>query len=198
MRSAAHTEHRAVQSHCHGWHSAPPSGQPNRLAFGATFTASRAVLSASAIGLGIGTVFGWGNLETIALAVGLAFVFGYALTMVPMFRAGMAWWGTFHMRTPAMRTFWPGQAAFRSESPATGALLALAPLAPGALAAAVLNSFDWCYGEVRITLAVCLICGVASGTLLLCWSFDSASMRRSVAYAVAAGLGAAMPLLQFG
>lgn len=42
------------------------------------------------LGLVISTVLGWENLETIALAVGSAFVFGYAFTMVPLFRGGMA------------------------------------------------------------------------------------------------------------
>jgi hypothetical protein len=37
----------------------------------------------------IGTAAGLGNLETIALAVALAFVFGYLLTMLPLLRAGM-------------------------------------------------------------------------------------------------------------
>jgi hypothetical protein len=36
----------------------------------------------------LGTALGWGNLETIALAIALAFVSGYALTMVPLLRAG--------------------------------------------------------------------------------------------------------------
>jgi hypothetical protein len=35
----------------------------------------------------IGTALGWGNLSTIALAVGLAFAFGYAFTLVPLLRA---------------------------------------------------------------------------------------------------------------
>jgi hypothetical protein len=47
----------------------------------------------------------------------------------------------------------------------------------------------------RITLAVCLIGIVASGTLLLRWNFNPASMKRSLGYALAAGIGAAMPLL---
>lgn len=37
----------------------------------------------------IGTHLGWGNLETIALAVALAFAFGYAFTMVPLLRSGL-------------------------------------------------------------------------------------------------------------
>ena len=38
----------------------------------------------------IGTALGWGNLPTIALAIVLAFFFGYSLTMVPLLRAGVA------------------------------------------------------------------------------------------------------------
>lgn len=38
----------------------------------------------------VGTALGWTALSTIVLAVGLAFVFGYAFTMVPLFRAGLA------------------------------------------------------------------------------------------------------------
>jgi hypothetical protein len=38
----------------------------------------------------LGTAFGWGNGATIAAAVVLAFVFGYALTMVPLLRSGLA------------------------------------------------------------------------------------------------------------
>jgi hypothetical protein len=105
------------------------------------------------------------------------------------------WPGTLHMRTLAMRTFRTIQVALRWGSPATFALLALTPLLPGALAAAVLGLFDWCHGEVRVTVAVCLIAAVASGTLLLCWSLDPAGIRRAIAYAIAAGLGAAVPLL---
>jgi hypothetical protein len=38
----------------------------------------------------IGTALGWGNVATIALAVVLAFFFGYSLTMVPLLRSGLA------------------------------------------------------------------------------------------------------------
>ena len=37
----------------------------------------------------IGTAFGWNDVATIALAVGLAFVFGYSLTLWPLVRSGM-------------------------------------------------------------------------------------------------------------
>ena len=42
------------------------------------------------LGLAIATALGWGNLSSILLAVALAFLFGYALTMLPLMRAGLA------------------------------------------------------------------------------------------------------------
>jgi uncharacterized protein DUF4396 len=42
------------------------------------------------LGVVIGTALGWGNFETIVLAIVLAFFFGYSLTMLPLLRAGIA------------------------------------------------------------------------------------------------------------
>ena len=42
------------------------------------------------LGLAIGTALGWGDLQTIALAIGLAFLFGYALTSLPLLRSGLS------------------------------------------------------------------------------------------------------------
>jgi hypothetical protein len=41
-------------------------------------------------GMAIGTALGFSNLGTIALAVALAFLFGYSLTSLPLLRAGLA------------------------------------------------------------------------------------------------------------
>lgn len=41
------------------------------------------------LGMVIGTALGWGDIETIALAVALAFFFGYGLTMLPLLSTGM-------------------------------------------------------------------------------------------------------------
>ena len=38
----------------------------------------------------IGTALSWGDYATIALAVVLAFLFGYSLTMLPLLRSGLA------------------------------------------------------------------------------------------------------------
>ncbi|MGH3385335.1 MAG: DUF4396 domain-containing protein [Nocardioidaceae bacterium] len=42
------------------------------------------------LGMVIGTALGWSDTATIVLAVALAFVFGYALTMLPVLRSGMS------------------------------------------------------------------------------------------------------------
>jgi hypothetical protein len=41
-------------------------------------------------GMAIGTALGLSNLATVALAVALAFLFGYSLTSLPLLRAGLA------------------------------------------------------------------------------------------------------------
>ena len=40
-------------------------------------------------GLMVGTALGWSTLPTTALAIGLAFIFGYALSTLPLLRTGV-------------------------------------------------------------------------------------------------------------
>ncbi|HEX2729680.1 MAG TPA: DUF4396 domain-containing protein [Rubrobacteraceae bacterium] len=62
----------------------------NRVAFSATAHCLTGCAIGEVLGMVIGTALGWGNLATIALAVVLAFFFGYSLTMLPLLRSGMA------------------------------------------------------------------------------------------------------------
>jgi hypothetical protein len=62
----------------------------NRVAFLATVHCLTGCAIGEVLGMIIGTALGWGNLATIVLAIVLAFVFGYALTMLPLLRAGLA------------------------------------------------------------------------------------------------------------
>ena len=62
----------------------------NRLAFSATAHCLTGCAIGEVLGMVIGTALGWGNVATIALAVVLAFFFGYSLTMVPLLRSGLA------------------------------------------------------------------------------------------------------------
>lgn len=61
----------------------------NRLALSATVHCLTGCATGEVLGLVIGTALGWSAWPTIALAVGLAFVFGYLFTLVPLLRAGM-------------------------------------------------------------------------------------------------------------
>lgn len=73
-------------------HAMHHSRQPslNRLALSATAHCLSGCSIGEVLGLLIGTALHSGNEATIALAVGLAFVFGYALTLLPLVRAGMS------------------------------------------------------------------------------------------------------------
>jgi hypothetical protein len=76
--------------HVHHAHGAPSAGSLNRLAFSATWHCLTGCAIGEVLGVAIGTALGWGNLETIVLAIVLAFFFGYSLTMLPLLRAGLA------------------------------------------------------------------------------------------------------------
>jgi hypothetical protein len=62
----------------------------NRLAFSATAHCLTGCAIGEVLGMIIGTALGWSDLATIALAVVLAFFFGYLLTSWPLLRSGMA------------------------------------------------------------------------------------------------------------
>jgi len=81
-------------AHHHDHHHGPTQGGDggpslNRTAWLATLHCLTGCAIGEVLGMVIGTALGWGNWETVALAVGLAFVFGYALTMAPLLRAGL-------------------------------------------------------------------------------------------------------------
>jgi Domain of unknown function (DUF4396) len=65
-------------------------GSLNRVAFSATAHCLTGCAIGEVLGLVIGTILGWGTVATIALAVVLAFFFGYSLTMLPLLRSGLA------------------------------------------------------------------------------------------------------------
>ncbi|HZB07574.1 MAG TPA: DUF4396 domain-containing protein [Rubrobacter sp.] len=62
----------------------------NRTAFSATLHCLTGCAIGEVLGIVIGTALGWSTVATIALAIVLAFFFGYGLTMLPLLRSGIA------------------------------------------------------------------------------------------------------------
>jgi Domain of unknown function (DUF4396) len=72
-------------------HQTPAEGAAlNRLAFSATLHCLTGCAIGEVLGMVIGTALGFSDLGTIALAVALAFLFGYGLTSLPLLRSGLA------------------------------------------------------------------------------------------------------------
>jgi putative flippase GtrA len=84
-------EHAAHDHHGHGHAGHGHREQSlNRLSVQAVIHCMTGCAIGEILGMVIATSLGWGNLASIALSVGLAFVFGYGLTSIPLFKAGLA------------------------------------------------------------------------------------------------------------
>src|SRR3954447_16882715 len=66
------------------------TGGLNHLAASATTHCLTGCALGELVGMALATAFGWGNVAQIALAVALAYVFGFGLTSIPLVRAGLA------------------------------------------------------------------------------------------------------------
>src|SRR5918997_2835443 len=74
----------------HAHHGGHAQTSLNFLAASATNHCLTGCLIGEVTGMTIATALGWGDIASIALAVGLAFLFGYSLTSLPLLRAGLA------------------------------------------------------------------------------------------------------------
>src|SRR5919107_844182 len=84
-------DHDHDEHHDHDHHALPTSG---RALTGVAVSATLHCLTGCALGeiagMAIGTALGFSDWGTVALAVALAFLFGYTLTSLPLLRAGFA------------------------------------------------------------------------------------------------------------
>jgi Domain of unknown function (DUF4396) len=65
-------------------------GSLNSLALSATFHCLTGCALGEVVGMIIALSLGWGDVAQIGLAVGLAYLFGFSLTAIPLVRAGLA------------------------------------------------------------------------------------------------------------
>ena len=79
-----------THDHSASGHERPAGAALNGLAFSATLHCLTGCVIGEVAGMAIGTALGWSDVATIALAIGLAYLFGFGLTSLPLFRAGLA------------------------------------------------------------------------------------------------------------
>ncbi|MER5434925.1 DUF4396 domain-containing protein [Streptomyces sp. NPDC002588] len=92
-----HSEHRTGTPHGHDTHDAQNAhgvhaGHPGAswaMAVRATLHCLTGCAIGEILGMVVGTALGWGNLPTTVVAIVLAFLFGYSLTLFAVRRAGL-------------------------------------------------------------------------------------------------------------
>ncbi|MFF9864350.1 DUF4396 domain-containing protein [Streptomyces sp. NPDC013953] len=129
---AGHAGHQVHAGH-HGEHQDHPGGQGQHphtpggkvswaMAARATLHCLTGCAIGEVLGMVIGTALGWGNVATMALAITLAFTFGYALTLRGILKAGVDFRTAFRVTLAAdtlsiavmelidngVLAFWPG------------------------------------------------------------------------------------------
>jgi uncharacterized protein DUF4396 len=83
-----HTRRVAAPAGTHS-HTGQAAASLNRQALSATTHCLTGCAIGEVLGMVIATWRGWGNAASVALAVVLAFIFGYSLTLGPVLRAGV-------------------------------------------------------------------------------------------------------------
>jgi hypothetical protein len=90
MEHATAHEHPDAQLEHEGQTHAAHGASLNSLAISATTHCLTGCAIGEIVGMAIATALGWGNAGQIGLAVGLAYLFGFSLTALPLIRAGLA------------------------------------------------------------------------------------------------------------
>jgi hypothetical protein len=126
-------------------HAAPPTSL-NRTAFDATVHCLTGCAIGEVLGLVIATALGWHDLPSIILAIVLAFMFGYALTMRPLVASGM----------PIRQA---GRTALAADTVSIVVMelvdTAIVLAVPGAMAAGLTDGLFW--GSLALALGVAFV-----------------------------------------
>jgi uncharacterized protein DUF4396 len=116
----------------------------NRLALSATVHCLTGCAIGEVLGMVLATWWGWGGAASIALAVVLAFFFGYALTSLPLLRSGMP------VRQVAPLAFASDTASITTMEIVDNLFIIVVP---GALAAGLGDALFWWSLAVALVIA---------------------------------------------
>lgn len=116
----------------------------NRLALSATVHCLSGCAIGEVLGMVLSTWWGWGGAASIALAIVLAFFFGYLLTSLPLLRSGMP------LRRVAPLAFASDTASITTMEVVDNLFIILVP---GALAAGLADGLFWWSLAVALVIA---------------------------------------------
>ena len=116
----------------------------NRLALSATAHCLSGCAIGEVLGMVLSTWWGWGGAASIALAILLAFFFGYLLTSLPLLRSGMP------LRRVAPLAFASDTASIATMEVVDNLFIILVP---GALAAGLADGLFWWSLAVGLVIA---------------------------------------------
>jgi Domain of unknown function (DUF4396) len=148
-----------------------PTSSLNRVAFAATWHCLTGCAIGEILGLVIATALGWGNAPSIAIAVVLAFCFGYALTLRPLLRFAMP------VREAARIAIAADTVSIAvMEIVDNGFLLVI----PGAMAAGLTEPLFW--WSLAVALAVAFVAAFPVNRLLIARGRGHAGVHRHHAH----------------
>lgn len=144
MTGGSHHQHVEADHHDHAGHDHSGMGGVNSMALSATLHCLTGCAIGEIAGLMIGTAIGLSAGWTILLAVALAFLFGYALSTLPLLKAGLGLGGALSLVLAA------DTLSIATMEVVDNAVMALIP---GAMDAGLVNAVFWISMMIALTVA---------------------------------------------
>lgn len=128
----------------HHRHHSGENSNLNKMAASATLHCLTGCAIGEITGLIVGTALGWGALPTILLAVTLAFVFGFALSTLPLLKAGLGFFAALSI------VFAADTLSIATMEIVDNVVMAIIP---GAMSAGIVNPLFWISMPVALAAA---------------------------------------------